>query len=194
MSRKFTIRAGFIAGLAAILFAAQSSAAEMRFLEVQRDDDLYRLKSITWFDARAEALYDVLRNYELFSKFTSAVVESKNLEPDAEGRPQYFTRMEGCVLLWCRSFNRIGYLVLQPSTEIVAHADPERSDFKKSRERWQLIPEGDGTVLVYEFEMVPDFWVPPVLGPYYIKRALRSGGERAIGRIEALARGEEPAP
>jgi hypothetical protein len=170
------------------------AAAELRFIEVEREDDLYRLKSITWFEAKTEALYSVLSDYELFSKFTSAIVESKNLDPDEEGRPRYYTRMEGCVLLWCKSFVRIGHLTLRPMTEIVANADPEQSDFRRSRERWQLIPEGDGTLLVYEFEMVPDFWVPPVVGPFYMKRALVSGGERAVERIEALALGEEPPP
>ena len=37
--------------------------------------------------------------------------------------------------------------------------------------------------------MVPDFWVPPVIGPFFIKRALQSGGEKAVDRIEALAKG-----
>jgi hypothetical protein len=100
--------------------------------------------------------------------------------------------MEGCVLLWCKSFVRIGHLTLQPTSEIVANAHPDKSDFKRSRERWQLIPEGDGTLLVYEFEMVPDFWVPPIIGPFYMKRALKSGGEKAVDRIEALALGREP--
>jgi len=184
---------GILAGLAAIFLSAELSAAELRFIEVERDEDLYTLKSITWFGADAEALYEVLSNYELFSRFTSAIVESKNLDPDQSGRRRYYTRMEGCVLLWCRSFVRIGHLTLHPKTESIANADPEQSDVKRSRERWQLIPEGEGTVLVYEFEMVPDFWVPPVIGPYYMKRALKSGGRRAVDRIEALALGEEPA-
>jgi hypothetical protein len=36
----------------------------------------------------------------------------------------------------------------------------------------------------------PDFWVPPVIGPWVLKRELRAGGERALYRIERLARGE----
>lgn len=176
--------------------AASVCAAELRFVEVDRDTDanLYTLKSITWFDAAPDSLYGVLTDYDQFYRFTSAIVESRNTDPDAKGQPGYFTRMEGCVLMWCKSFVRIGHLALKPTTEIVAIADPEQSDFKRSRERWQLIPEDRGTLLVYEFEMVPDFWVPPIIGPYYIKRALKSGGERAVGRIEALARGEEPPP
>ena len=42
--------------------------------------------------------------------------------------------------------------------------------------------------------MIPDFWVPPVLGPFYIKRALKSGGANAVNRIEAIALGKEPLP
>ncbi|MBT8099357.1 MAG: hypothetical protein KJO82_06385 [Gammaproteobacteria bacterium] len=180
------------ASLSLILGAGISSAAEIRSIEVDRDDDRYSLQSVTWFDTRPEDLYAVLTDYEMFQRFTSAIVESRNLDPDAEGRPEFYTRMEGCVLFWCRSFIRIGYLVLDPMQEIKAIVDADRSDFKTSTERWQLRSEDNGTLLIYEFEMIPDFWVPPVIGPYYIKRALRSGGERAAERIEALARGEEP--
>ena len=64
---------------------------------------------------------------------------------------------------------------------------PEESDFKFSRESWQLIEYEDGTLLIYDFEMEPDFWVPPVVGPFVIQRALRDGAERAVDRIEKLA-------
>jgi hypothetical protein len=132
-----------------------------------------------------------LTDFDLFKKFTSAIVESNNVEADENGRPQFFARMEGCVLVWCRSFVRNGYLELNPIAEIIAISDPERSDFEISRERWQLIPEGDGTVMIYEFQMVPAFWVPPIIGPFYIKRALSSGGVDAVDRIEALAIGKK---
>jgi hypothetical protein len=129
----------------------------------------------------------LLIDYEKFEKFTSAIVESSNVEPDEKGRPGFYARMEGCVLLFCKSFIRNGYLLLTPMTEIVAIADPEESDFKYSRERWQLIPEGEGTLMIYDFEMEPAFWVPPVIGPFFIQRTLRRGANRAVDRIERLA-------
>ena len=170
-----------------LVLAGTAGSAELREVEVERDDDHYQLNSSAWFNVSQDALYAVLTNHDLFTKFTSAIAESRNVPPDEEGRPRFYSRMEGCVLLWCKSFVRNGHLLLQPKVEIVAISDPEQSDFALSRERWQLIPEGEGTLLVYEFEMVPDFWVPPVVGPYFIVRALRAGGERAIDRIEALA-------
>ena len=81
---------------------------------------------------------------------------------------------------------------MQPQHDIVAIGDPEKSNFKYSRERWQLIPRGDQTILIYDFEMEPAFWVPPIVGPYVIKKAMKSGGKNAVNRIEAIAVGEEP--
>lgn len=166
--------------------------AELESMEVDREAGRYTLRSVTWFDADQEDLFALLADYDQYHRFTSAIIESRSLAPDANGRPEFFNRMEGCVLFWCRYFVRIGYLELDPIDEVRALVDAERSDFKYSYERWQLSTEGGRTRLVYEFEMIPDFWVPPVLGPYYIKRALRRGGVRAAQRIEALARGEEP--
>jgi hypothetical protein len=174
--------------------APSAFAADLRYIEVDREDNVYSLRSVAWFDTDAQSLYNVLIDYDQFPKFTSAIVEAKNLEADDSGRPGFYTRMEGCVLFWCQSLERTGYLRLEPTVEIFAVTDPERSNFKLATERWQLRPEKGGTLLIYEFDMEPDFWVPPVVGPFYIKRALRSGGANALQRIEALALGREPAP
>ena len=171
--------------------AALAPAAEFRDIMVEREDDLYSMRSEVYFDVEREHLYQVLTDFDLFKKFTSAIVESNNVAADDKGRPQFYARMEGCVLVWCKSFVRNGYLELTPTAEIIAISDPERSDFEISRERWQLIREGEGTVMIYEFQMVPAFWVPPLIGPFYIKRALLSGGVDAVNRIEALAVGKK---
>ena len=179
------------AGIIVFLLAASASAAELRFIEVERENGRYFLKSITWFDADIESVYSVLTDYDLYHRFSGAIAESRNLDPDQEGRPEYFTRMEGCVLIWCQSFVRIGYLRLEPLQRIEAITDPERSDFQFSRESWELTEAEGGTLLTYEFEMVPDFWVPPVVGPYFIQRALKSGGAKAADRIEVIALEEQ---
>lgn len=180
---------GFGATLLLLSFAVRS--AELRDIAIDRVDERYTLRSETYFEVEQEALYAVLSNFELFEQFSSSIVESRNTEPDDLGRPGFFARMEGCVLLFCKSFVRQGYVLLDPVKEIVAVADAAESDFEFSHERWQLIAEGDGTIMIYDFELVPSFWVPPVIGPLYIQHALRGGAERAVDRIEALAFSEQ---
>lgn len=165
-----------------------ASAAELRDVVVEREDGRYYMRSETIFESNQETIYEILTNFDLFEKFTSAIVESANVEPDEQGRPQFYARMEGCVLFWCRSFIRNGHVLLEPKEEIIAVTDPERSDFEFATERWELSPHAEGTLMIYEFEMVPAFWVPPVIGPFYIKRALASGGAKVVERIEALAK------
>ncbi|MGB5345410.1 MAG: SRPBCC family protein, partial [Woeseia sp.] len=158
------------------LLALQASSADLKDVSVTYVGDRYHMESVAWFDASHDELYKVLTNYDHFSKFTSAFVETRNLAPDSKGRPRFYTRMEGCVLMFCKSMQRNGYLVLKPPFDIVAVAYPDQSDFRYSRERWHLVPEKGGTRMTYTFEMEPAFWVPPVVGPFMIKRTLREGG------------------
>lgn len=178
---------GLLGGIALSLQSLALQAADLLDVQVEKEDTRYYLYSETTFDVGHEALYALLIDYEKFEEFTSAIVEARNLEPDARGRPGFFARMQGCALLFCKSFIRHGYLQLEPMSEIVAVAIPEKSDFKYSRERWRLIPAGEKTLLIYDFEMEPDFWIPPVIGPYFIQRALKNGAIRAVNRIERLA-------
>lgn len=172
--------------------AAAARPAELGDVSVEREENRYRLTSETRFDARVTDVYRVLTDYDLFTQISSVFVESRNLKPRENGKPRYFTRLEGCILWFCKSFVRVGELTLMPETEIIAMADPVESDFDFSRERWTLRPDGDGTVLVYEFELEPSFWVPPVIGPFIMKRVLKAGGSDAVDRIEALAQGKQP--
>ena len=191
MSARKTLLKGLCVAAFGSLFG-NAGGAELRSVEVWMEEGRYHLVSESLIEASQDDLYAVLTDYEQFKKFTSAIVASKNVKPGKDGRPRFYTRMSGCVLIYCKTFVRRGYLLLTPKIDIVAISEPERSDFEFSREQWQLSSEGDDTVMIYSFELEPGFWLPPFVGPYYLKRALKSGSVRAINRIELLARGEEP--
>ena len=173
--------------LSLLLQFASANGAELREVSVEKVGERYHLVSTTYFEASQSQLYKVLTDFDKYPLFSTAFVEAENRDPDEQGRPGFYTRMEGCALLFCKSYIRVGYLELQPQHDIVAVIDPEQSNFAYSKERWQLIPEGEGTIMIYNFEMEPAFWVPPLIGPYVIKRALKSSGAAAVGRIEAVA-------
>jgi hypothetical protein len=67
---------------------------------------------------------------------------------------------------------------------------PERSDFKYSLSEWSFVAEGTGTRVMYSMEMEPNFWLPPFVGPWFLKRTLLRGAPAAIEQIERLAREE----
>jgi Polyketide cyclase / dehydrase and lipid transport len=181
------LRAAALAGAA--LSGGLAVAATIRTLDISRDHGRYELTADTFMDAPAEGIFDVLTDYDHFDRISSIYKDSGYLDPDADGTPIVFTRVEGCVLFYCHKMRRVERLEATEPSYIRTVTLPEQSDFKYATSEWKLEPEGDGTRVVYKLVMEPDFWVPPVVGPWYLKRTLLQGGTRAITRIERLANG-----
>lgn len=173
--------------LALLVSAAPAGAAEMRSVEVDYTDGFYTMKSEVWFDASVDQVFEVFRQWDLSTEFSSTIVEARDVEADELGRPQYYIKHKGCVLFFCLSFERNGHVEQQINEELRAFADPERSDFEKADETWTFAAEDGGTVVAYHLNMKPKFWVPPGIGPYFIKRKLKNDGGDAIDRIEVIA-------
>lgn len=164
-----------------------ANAAEMLSIDVDHEKGVYTMTSTVWFDAKVEQIYAVFRSWDYSTEFSSAIVESRDVKPDAKGRPQFYVRNKGCVLFFCTSFVRQGYVEAQQNKVIFAFVDPETSDFHLSNESWRFVERDGGTVVTYDMQMQPKFWVPPGIGPYLIKRKLRNNGDDAIDRIEIIA-------
>ena len=176
--------------LTALMFACWldvATAADLRTIHVDHAKGRYTVSSEVWFDASVEQVFEVFRRWDLSTKFSSAIAESRDIAADEYGRPGYYVRNEGCLLFFCKSFVRQGYVELKVNEELRAFADPEISDFKLSNESWTFVAEDGGTVVTYRLLMEPKFWVPPGIGPYLIKRKFRNNGGEAIDRIEAIA-------
>jgi hypothetical protein len=78
-----------------------------------------------------------------------------------------------------------------PYQQITATVEPDLSDVDYGVEQWQLHQHEAGTVLIYTHVVEPGFWVPPVLGPWALRRSLRRDALSAAEHIESLA-GVEP--
>ena len=180
--------------LAAVAIGCASSlayAATIDSLDVTRAHGRYSLVANAHLEATSESIYTVLVDYgeDHFSRISSAYKESGFLEPAEDGTPIVYTKMEGCLLFHCMTFNRVERLETEKPTLIRSIVLPGQSNFKYSVSEWKLESDGDGgTNLVYTLEMEPDFWIPPLIGPWYLKRTLSQGGVRAVSRIERLAR------
>lgn len=172
---------------AAIASASLAWSATIRELDVSRDHDTYVLTAETYLEATPSEIFEVLMDYDRFDRISSVYKEHGYLEPDDDGTPIIYTRMEGCLLFYCKSMRRVERLEAERPTHIRTVTLPEQSDFKYSTSEWTLKREGTGTRMTYELVMVPDFDVPPLIGPWVLKHTLKQGGAHAIDRIERLA-------
>lgn len=167
--------------------ACPGFAAEMRSLDVRYENGYYMMESEVWFDVDREPIYRVFSTWELSTRFSGAIVEARDLEEDDEGRPGFYVVNRGCVLLFCKSLTRQGYVEREEPELLRAFADPEHSDFEVSNETWSFVEEDGGTVITYTLYLKPAFWVPPGIGPYLIQRKLKKDAGRALDRVEAIA-------
>jgi hypothetical protein len=170
------------------ILSSTAGAAEMLSVEVNHEEGIYTMNSEVWFDATVEQVYEIFRYWDNSTKFSSAIVESRDMPADKQGRPQFYVRNRACILLFCKSFERQGYVESEVNVVIYAFVDPEKSDFHLSNESWRFVGRDGGTVVIYDFEMQPKFWIPLGIGPYLIKRKLRKNVDSAVDRIEVLAR------
>lgn len=167
--------------------SAVISAAVLQSVEVTHLGKRYELLSQSQLNAPREAIFDILTDYERFGRISRAYTEFGYLDPAPDGTPIVHTTMEGCVLFFCKSLRRVELLETREPGFIRTVTLPEQSDFRYAVSQWDLEPRGEGTLLTYHLEMEPDFWVPPLIGPWILKQRLESGGRRAVDRIERLA-------
>jgi hypothetical protein len=180
---------------ASIAFCVAGSGlpATLDKIDVKRDHGRFQVVADTHLDAPPAAIYAVLTDFDhdRYNQISDIYKESTYLPPDTDGTPLVYTRVEGCLLLFCRSMRRVERLEVVKPSFIRATALPERSDFKYSQAEWTLEPEGNGTRVLYRMEMEPAFWLPPFVGPWFLKRTLLQGAPNAVERIEELAQARE---
>ena len=181
------------AALSLVIAASVTSfafGATLRSIDVDREKGRYTLYAETFLNAAPIDIYEVLLDYDRFNRISRVYKEHGYLEPAADGTPIVYTRMEGCLLFYCLNMRRVERLETEGPSYIRTVTLPEQSDFTYSMSEWELEPEANGTRMTYLLVMEPDFWVPPIIGPWYLRRVLKRGGLRTINRIESLARGE----
>lgn len=175
-----------------VLAAGTAAAADLREIEIDQAGGRYTMHSVVWFDVALDSAYNVFLDWDLSEQFSSVVVEARNTGSDEGGDRGFYTKNRACVLFFCKEVERYGKIEYEPGVWIRATTNPEKSDFHVSNEVWVFEPEGEGTRITYQLEMQPKFWMPPLIGPYVLKKKMREDGIRALDRIEAIAKDWKP--
>ena len=175
--------------LLSCLCAAQSAAAaDFYSLTVSRDGDTYGMSADAHLAAPPAAVYAVLTDYEHLTRISSAVQKSRVVDKLPDGAVLVYTDTRACVLFFCKHIFETQRYTTPGTEDIVSEVIPEQSNLKSGRAVWHVQAEQDGTRLHWEMTAVPDFWVPPFIGPSLVQRGLRSQGTRSVEGIEKLAR------
>ena len=179
-----------VAGLLAIgiLAPALAAAATIERLETTHAGKRYTLTFEVVLDAERDKIWRIMTNYEHLPRVSDVIVSSRVLETMDPNRHRVDVRFHACVLIFCKSMKKTVDIVARPQDDIVVTGVPKLSDFSYSVEHWQVSAEGARTRLRYSAEMVPDFFIPPVIGPWLVKSFLQREIRATAIKVEALAK------
>ncbi len=182
--------------LAALLLgclADGARAVEVRLVEVRADHGRYVVQGESLIAAPRDFVFGVLADYEHFDRLAGGIAETRWLPAEDDGTPLAYTRIETCVWFFCRRIEKVERFRLLPPDRVVTEALPDRSDFRYNITSWRLEEVGGQTRVFYHAVFEPDFWVPPLIGPWAIKRKLRLTAEQMGSTIEKLQHAAPPA-
>lgn len=164
------------------------AAAQIERLDVRRDADLFHLSLKAYLDVPFDAVWATLTDYPNLHRLAEAVQLSEVVGSNSDGSRLVRTRSHICVWIFCRDFEHVQRMLNNSPGQLQADSVPEQSDFAYGFTRWVLLPQDTGTRFVLTADLRPDFWVPPVMGPYLIEQGLRTTALEALQGLEREAR------
>jgi len=178
--------------LAVTLFtfgAVCSEAAEIIEVQVEQDSGAYHIYFEILVDAPRDRVYEVVSDYENLDELSPGILKSEVLSGGAGGDARIELTLKPCVWVLCRKMRKVSAVKINAYGAIVYTVDPASSDFKRGKE--QVIVKATQTPgqtrMTYNASLSPDFFVPPLVGSWLIRRHVRQNLEVSMERMEKLA-------
>ena len=163
-------------------------AGELGELSIKDNDGVYAVRLEMRVDAPASYVYQVLTDYRHVYRLNSSITASEVITDSTSGTPRVRTVIEDCFLIHCLKIARTETVYTEEDMHLHVVTDPEVSDFKSGITDWWILPDGNGSRVIYIAEMEPDFYVPPIIGPFVMKSELRNGILTSLENLECIAR------
>lgn len=184
--------AGLALLLTTVITAGAAHAVEIHSVVVQHEDARYRVSMRVTLDAPADAAYAVFADLPRLKEVNPAVRDVRILETLSDDTRRVYTEVRACVSFFCRHLKQVQDMRFDPRSKggrVQARVIPERSDFHHGDASWDFRDCDQGrTCLDFDAHLEPAFWVPPLIGPWLIKRKLHEEAIQTSRGLERLAR------
>jgi len=173
--------------VATLIAFGTAHAADIDRLELVRDGRNYRLDAGFVLAATPAAAWQVLTDYDGLSALNPTIRKVQVLGADGPTRHRLYARVRLCAYVFCKTLEHVQWLTQRREGLLEAEIDPADSDFEYGTARWELTPAATGSHLELLVEVRPRFWVPPVVGPWLVREALRAQAQRTAEGVERRA-------
>lgn len=179
----------FIVLLSVLFGAANPALAETVEVQVEHEDGIYHVYFETLLNAPADGVMDILSDYANLQDLAPGVISSKLVSGTSGGDAVVEVRLKPCVWKFCKTIRKTTAAHINIYGAIVHTVVPRDGSFKSGKE--QVIVKETGTPgrtrVIYNSQLEPDFFVPPLLGSWLIRRFIAQSLDAANSRLEQLA-------
>lgn len=175
--------------LCALALVAHTALAETNPISVEvsrHKGNTYHFQLQFTANGPSKRVLALLTDYNQLARLNPLIKSSRVLPTDSLDidRVEIITR--GCMLFFCKTIRRVEDVTIANEQHIKSSIAPMLSDFKSGHTLWTFTPKGTQTLVDFQATMVPDFWLPPFIGPYTLKKQLRKQLERTALKINQL--------
>lgn len=131
-------------------------------------------------------VHDVLTDFERLDRISDGLKNVEVLGRLDNGRTRMRVVARVCILFVCLDFDWVQQVYTVSRGDIVADIEPGTGDFRSGQARWRMSAEDQGTRLLFDARLEPDFWFPPLIGRWLMERYLRNEAMITITGIERV--------
>jgi hypothetical protein len=179
------MRAGAL--LVWLLWSASAAGATIHSAAVSYQSGSFIVEVDALLDCAETKARALLTDYNQLERLIPAVERSEILDVREPGDYRVRTVSYTCLWFYCKRLTRVQDVVEAHDGSITAIVVPELSEFSHGTMRLNLWQETAGTRILIRSEVTPDVWIPPLLGPWLIKRELHAEALQTVRNLERVA-------
>ncbi len=164
-------------------------AADVTSAMVTHVNGVYKVSFEVSINADPQRVLYVVTDYDNLHELSGTVVSSKVLARDG-GRTRLDLVLRPCVWrIFCRTIRKVTDATVAQDGGILHRTIASESDFSFAEEHLTIHagPEHQGTWARYDAELVPKFFVPPLIGPWLVRRHIINDLTETATAVERVA-------
>lgn len=177
-----------------LCFAMQTHAAQVSQVQVTRDGARFVINMHIVMDAPAPAVFRALQDYATMARYNPDLRSVRVEATATPDRVRLFTTVHVCVLVFCKMLHQEQIMTATTQTDggsLRAELVPRGGDFKGGHGLWIVGPcptARAATCMDVRIDLLPAFWVPPVIGPWVLRRKMAEEARHTGAGLELTAR------